>query len=107
MLQNLAKAHLAATVAAILVSATAHAGLSSRSYVQRGLAVQYDGINNVDHGDFHAFRLYARAGGGRNVLRKSGNQVAARRRRQQSSEDDAGRGAVEVDMDRQRTERRP
>ena len=53
MLQNLAKAHLAATVAAILVSATAHAGLSSRSYVQRGLAVQYDGINNVDHGAEH------------------------------------------------------
>ena len=44
---------LAAAVAASAVAFAASAELTSRSYVQRGLAVQYDGINNAGHDEAH------------------------------------------------------
>ena len=45
---------IAIAIVALLCAEAAMAALTSRSYVQDGLIVQYDGINNVGHGIAHS-----------------------------------------------------
>ena len=84
---------IAVATLAIFCAGAAMAALTSRAYVQEGLIVKYDGINNVGHGIAHSnstnvwkdlagsFDLTRESGGtwGDNCLVASGSALAATR----------------------------